>query len=125
MALLNGTIKATIVDLPNKNIVMEQAPDRFHQLPGLDDRVSDEILFANAGWVDENPEAAAILVEELLRFWREVNDDPAIVEQERAARGLLADQPQEILDEVDALLRRGRGRRPVEPGGRERSHRPR
>ena len=29
-----------------------------------------------------------------------MNENPAIVEEERAARGLLADQPQEILDEV-------------------------
>ena len=34
IALLNGTIKATILDLPNKNKVLEQAPDKFHVLPG-------------------------------------------------------------------------------------------
>jgi NitT/TauT family transport system substrate-binding protein len=107
IALLNGTIKGTILDLANKNIALEQAPDRFHVLPSLDDRVSDEILFANEGWIESNPEAAAILVEELLRFWRELNADPAIVEQERAARGLLADQPQEILAEVTPYYEEG------------------
>ena len=55
IALLNGTIKATILDLANKNKVLEQAPDKFHVLPGVEERVSDEILFANAEWLDGQP----------------------------------------------------------------------
>jgi NitT/TauT family transport system substrate-binding protein len=54
IALMNGTIKATIVDLSNKNKVLEEAPDKFHVLPGVEERVSDEILFANADWLAAN-----------------------------------------------------------------------
>src|SRR5690606_29785502 len=80
IALLNGTIKGTILDLANKNRAIAEAPDKFHVLPGLDDRVSDEILFANEEWIESHMESATILVEELMRFWREMNADPSVVE---------------------------------------------
>ena len=100
IAMMNGQIRATIVDLANKNLLMAQAGDRFHVLPGLDDPASDELVFGNAEWIDANPETVAVVIEELLRLWREMNENPAIVEQERAERGLLSDLPREILDEV-------------------------
>ncbi|MEZ5903834.1 MAG: ABC transporter substrate-binding protein [Geminicoccaceae bacterium] len=107
IAMMNGQIKATIVDLANKNVLMEKAGDRFHVLPGVENPASDELVFASADWLAANQETADIIVEELLRLWREMNENPAIVEEERAARGLLADQPQEILDEVVGFYTEG------------------
>ena len=107
VALLNGTIKATILDLSNKNKVLEQAPDKFHELPGISEKVSDEILFANEQWIKDNQETATILVEELMKLWREMNADPSIIEKERAARNLLADQPAEVLEEVPEYYEEG------------------
>lgn len=107
IALLNGTIKATIVDLSNKNKVMEEAPDKFHVLPGVEEKVSDEILFANADWLAANKETATIVVEELLKLWREMNANPGIIEEERVKRGLLADQPAEIIEEVPDYYEEG------------------
>lgn len=106
IALLNGTIKATILDLANKNRALEEGGDKFHVLPGVTEKVSDEILFANAEWIKNNNESATILVEELLKFWREMNADPSIVEKERAARNLLADQP-EAIEEVEDYYAEG------------------
>lgn len=100
IAMMNGQIDATIVDLANKNLLMSKASDRFHVLPGLDDPASDELIFASAGWLKDNQQAADIIVEELLRLWRDMKSNPAIVEEERAKRGLLSDQPKEILAEV-------------------------
>lgn len=100
IAMINGQIGATIVDLANKNKLMELAPDRFHVLPGLEEPASDELLFASEGVIAENPEAVTIIVEEMLKLWQEMKEHPGIIEEERAARGLLADQPREILDEV-------------------------
>ena len=100
IGMINGQINATIVDLANKNKLMEMAGDRFHILPGVDDPASDELIFASETWLADNQEAADIVVEELLKLWREMKDNPQIVEDERAKRNLLADQPQEILDEV-------------------------
>jgi NitT/TauT family transport system substrate-binding protein len=107
IALLNGTIKATIVDLSNKNKVLEQAPDKFHVLPGVEEKVSDEILFANADWLAANKESATIVVEELLKLWREMNENSAVIEEERVKRGLLADQPAEVIEEVPDYYEEG------------------
>ena len=107
VALLNGTIKATIIDLANKNVVMEQGGDKFHVLPGIDERVSDEILFANAEWLAANRETAVILVEELVKLWGEMSENPGIIEEERVKRNLLADQPAEILEEVPEYYEEG------------------
>ncbi|MYZ50047.1 ABC transporter substrate-binding protein [Rhizobiales bacterium L72] len=107
IAMLNGTIKATIVDLANKNKLIAQAPDKFHVLPGIDQKVSDEILFANENWIKEHAETATILVEEVMKLWREMNKDPGIVEAERQKRNLLSDLPKEVLDEVPGYYAEG------------------
>jgi NitT/TauT family transport system substrate-binding protein len=107
IALLNGTIKATILDLANKNVVMEQASDRFHVLPGVEERVSDEILFANADWLASHRESAVIVVEELAKLWKEMSENPGIIEEERVKRGLLADQPAEVIEEVPEYYEEG------------------
>ncbi len=49
---------------------------------------------------ENNRDQANIIVEELHKLWREIKANPGIVEEERAKRNLLADQPKEILDEV-------------------------
>ena len=100
IAMINGQIKATIVDLANKNLLLSKAADRFHVLPGVDNPSSDELVFASDQWLKDNKESADIVVEELLKLWREMKTNPNVVEEERAKRNLLADQPKEILDEV-------------------------
>jgi NitT/TauT family transport system substrate-binding protein len=100
VAMLNGQIKATIVDLANKNLLMAKAPDRFHVLPGLDEKASDEILFVRTDWLEKNTDKADIIVEEFARFWQEMARNPAVVEEERAKRGLLKDLPKELLSDV-------------------------
>jgi NitT/TauT family transport system substrate-binding protein len=102
IGMMNGQINATIVDLSNKNILMSKAGDKFHVLPGINDPASDEVLFADVGWLKENKESVAILVEELLRTWQEMTKDPTIIDKERKARNLLSDLPKELLAEVDA-----------------------
>ena len=47
IAMINGQIKATIVDLANKNLLMSKAGDRFHVLPGVEQPASDELVFAS------------------------------------------------------------------------------
>jgi NitT/TauT family transport system substrate-binding protein len=107
IALMNGSIKATILDLSNKNKIIEEAGDKFHVLPGVNEKVSDEILFANADWLAANKETATIVVEELLKLWREMNQNPAIIEEERVKRNLLSDQPAEVIEEVPDYYEEG------------------
>jgi NitT/TauT family transport system substrate-binding protein len=100
IAMINGQIKATIVDLANKNLLMSKASDRFHVLPGVEQPASDELVFASDQWLKDHPNEANIIVEELLKLWREMKSNPEVVEVERAKRNLLSDQPKEIIAEV-------------------------
>jgi NitT/TauT family transport system substrate-binding protein len=100
--MMKGQVDASIVDLSNKNILMDKAGDTFGVLPMFEVLASDEVLFANQNWIDDNPEAVAILVESLLGVWRDMTADPTIVERERVKYNLLADLPQELLSGVDA-----------------------
>jgi len=107
VAMTNGQIKATIVDLANKNLLMQRAPGRFHVLPGLPTAASDEILFARTDWLDQNRAKAELLVEEMLKLWVEMHKNPAIIEQERAKRNLLRDLPKEVLADVTKFYTQG------------------
>jgi NitT/TauT family transport system substrate-binding protein len=102
VAMLNGQIKATIVDLANMKLLMSKGGDRFHVLPGVDTPTSDEILFARVDWLEKNRPAAELLVEEFARLWREMSKDPGVIEAERAKRNLLKDLPKEVLAGVTA-----------------------
>ncbi len=103
VAMMRGQVKASIVDLSNKNILMEKAGDRFHVLPGVSADASDEILFSNTKWMSENKEDLAILIESFLKTWRDMSEDPSVIERERKRFGLLSDLPKELLAEVDAF----------------------
>ena len=103
IGMMKGQINATIVDLANKNLLMEKAGDRFHILPGVSQPASDETLFGNIEWIQKNEKQVDIIVTEFLRLWVEMAKTPEIVEQERAKRKLMADQPKEILEKITAF----------------------
>ena len=105
VGMMKGQIKATIVDLSNKNILMAKAGDKFHVLPGITDPASDEVLFAEVGWMKKNEKSVAILVEELYRTWQEFTKDPTLLDRERKARNLLSDLPKELLTDVDGYYK--------------------
>ncbi|MCK5516867.1 MAG: ABC transporter substrate-binding protein [Desulfobulbaceae bacterium] len=105
VGMMKGQIKATIVDLSNKNILMAKAGDKFHVLPGITDPASDEVLFAEIGWMKKNEKSVAILVEELYRTWQEFTKDPTLLDRERKARNLLSDLPKELLTDVDGYYK--------------------
>jgi len=100
VAMMNGQIRATILDLANKNILMQRGGDRFHVLPGIDNPASDEILFVRVDWAQANAAQVDLLVAEFQRLWTEMAANPAIIEQERARLGLLRDAPQQVLQNV-------------------------
>ena len=69
IALMNGTIKATILDLSNKNKILEQAPDKFHVLPGVDERVSEK-----PGIIEEERVTRNLLADQPAEVIEEVPD---------------------------------------------------
>jgi len=107
VALLGGQIKATILDLANTNLVLEKAPDKFHLLPGPQQAVTNEGLFAHQDWMQSHQEAVSVITEEFLKLYREMKDNPGIIAEERDKRGLLADQPQDTAETITDFIKQG------------------
>lgn len=100
LALLKGNIRATILDAPNKNMVMKEAPEKFIILPLGNVKASDEALFATREFIDKNQAGIRIFIEELLKVNRAINADPKWVLDERKKLGLLKDLPAKMEDEI-------------------------
>jgi NitT/TauT family transport system substrate-binding protein len=99
-ALLRGNVKAAVLDIPNKNYVMSEAPGKFHVLPTPETSASDEVLFANTQWMEQNQESLQVLLEEILAVWRSMVEEPQFVLEERKRLGLLRDLPAELEEEL-------------------------
>jgi NitT/TauT family transport system substrate-binding protein len=99
-ALVRGNVKAAMLDIPTKNFVMSEAPGKFHVLPTPETGASDEVLFANTEWMQQNQESVQVLLEEILTVWRSMVEDPSFVQKERERLGLLPDLPAELEEEL-------------------------
>lgn len=100
LALLKGNIKATILDAPNKNRVMKEAPDKFIILPLGNLKASDEALFATREFLDKNQAGIGVFLEELVRVNRQINANPKSILEERKKLGLLKDLPAKMEEEI-------------------------
>lgn len=92
-ALLQGNVKATIVDSAGRRLLQEKAPGKFIILPLDGINATDEALFARQDFLDKNQKDVDIIVESILTTWREVTKNPAIVAEWRAKYNLLPDLP--------------------------------
>jgi NitT/TauT family transport system substrate-binding protein len=99
-ALLQGNVKASIVDSPNRNMLMEKAPGKFVVLPLGEVKASDEALYANTAFLEKNQAAVDILVESILQTWRDVQANPDVVVEWREKYKLLADIPDDMAAEI-------------------------
>jgi NitT/TauT family transport system substrate-binding protein len=99
-ALLQGNVKASIVDSPNRNMLMEKAPGKFIVLPLGEVKASDEALYANTKFLEEHQAAVDILVESILQTWRDVQANPDVVTEWREKYKLLADIPDDMAAEI-------------------------
>ena len=90
-ALIQGTIKASIVDAANRRALEAEAPGRFVVLPVEDLGASDEALFATADYLKNNAADVDILVEELMKTAREITENPAVAVEFRNKYKLLPD----------------------------------
>jgi len=120
-ALLQGNITATFLDIPNRNFVMDEAPDRFHELPLPEVLATDEALVANTTWLAENQEVAQVLLEETLTTWRSILEDPNFVVEERDRLGLAQDLEPELVEQIVPYFEEGaqEGLFPIDCGGEE------
>lgn len=103
-ALLGGRADATIIDLSNKNKLMRSdAGENFNVLEMFDVEASDEALFGNLNWIQENAEDVQIFVDALVSVYRDMHDDPTIVRRETDPDGPIGQLPAEILAELDGF----------------------
>lgn len=118
-ALLQGNIKASIVDAANRRFLENEAPGKFIVLPLGDVAASDEVLFANTAYLEANAADVDILVEELLKSIREVADNPAAAVEMRNQYNLLPDLGAEADEDILAYFTETaeRGALPLNGGG--------
>ncbi len=106
-ALLQGRINASIVDYERRRLLEREAPGKFIFLPLPDIKATDEALYANKTWLESEKEAVSILVEELIKTWREINKDPASIATLRAKYNALPDIEQIEVDELVPAFTQG------------------
>jgi NitT/TauT family transport system substrate-binding protein len=99
-ALVRGNVKAAMLDIPTKNFVMAEEPGKFEVLPAPETGASDEVLFGNSEWMQQNQESVQVLLEEILTVWRSMVDDPTFVQKERERLGLVPDLPAELEEQL-------------------------
>ena len=106
-ALLQGRINVSIVDYERKRLLEREAPGRFVFLPLPDIKATDEALYANKNWLETEKEAVAILVEELIKTWREINKDPASIATLRKKYNVLPDIEEIEVEEMVPAFTQG------------------
>jgi ABC-type nitrate/sulfonate/bicarbonate transport system substrate-binding protein len=106
-ALLQGNINASIVDYERKRLLEREAPGKFVflELPPL--KGTDEALYANQNWLESEQEAVSILVEELIKTWREINENPEVIAELREKYNVLPDIEQIEVDELVPAISQG------------------
>jgi NitT/TauT family transport system substrate-binding protein len=95
-ALLQGNIKASILDSTNRKIVMERAPGKFAVLPIEGVSATDDALFASPEFIAKNAKAVDTLVESMLQTMREISARPEAAAELRAKYKLLPDLPKQL-----------------------------
>ena len=106
-ALIQGRIKVSIVDFERKRLLEREAPGKFVFLETPEFKATDEALYANVNWLNEEKEAVAILLEELVKVWREINKDPNAVVALRDKYNVLPDIEKEEVDELLPAFKQG------------------
>lgn len=116
-ALLQGNVKATIVDSSGKRILEDKAPGKFAFLPLGEVAATDEALFANADYLSANAKDVEILVEAILATWREVAADPKSVTALREKYKLLPDATPEMVADIEPYFAGIASNMPLNGGG--------
>ena len=118
-ALLQGNVKATIVDSSGKRILEKEAPGKFVFLPLGEVSATDEALFANTDYLSKNQKDVEILVESILTTWREVAADPKAAIALREKYKLLPDATAEMVADIDPYFAEAAPTLPVNGGGED------
>lgn len=104
-AMLAGTMHAAIVDASGWHMLRQQGSGRFRRLPTDDLQGTDDALYTLMSYIDHNRHELHILLEEMLRTWRQINAEPSVVSRLRDRYELLPYLPQSGDAEIVAYYR--------------------
>lgn len=119
-ALLNGTIKATMLDIQGMQYVLRKSPDKFVALAVPSTPVSEAALYGSVDFLAKKHEQVQILVEELLKAFRASAKDPGYVATERKRLNLMPGMPSDLASEIQPFYATAaeQGLFPLDGGGR-------
>jgi len=106
-AMLKGTLDATIVDTERRDLLLRKGGGKFVVLPLPEINATDEALFANIDFLKRESEAVGILLEELVKVWREVNKDPMAIVAMRKEYNLMPDMTKDDESEIEPFYKEG------------------
>ncbi len=106
-AMLKGTLDVTIVDTERKNLLLKKGGGKFAVLPLPEIHATDEALYANIDFLKRESEAVGILLEELVKVWREVNKDPMAIVAMRKQLNLMPDMTKDDESEIVPFYKEG------------------
>lgn len=118
-ALLQGNVKATIVDSSGKRILEKEAADKFVFLPLGEVSATDEALFANVDYLQANEKDVEILVESIITTWREIAADPKSVQAMREKYNLLPDATPDMIADIKPYFAEAAPGMPLNGGGED------
>lgn len=99
-AMLQGNLRATVVDSINRDLLLREAPGKFKVLPVDSQDATNDALYASEEFLNANADEVDVLVEAILTTWRDVQANPDIVEELREEYNILPDLTDEILAEM-------------------------
>lgn len=118
-ALLQGNVKATIVDSSGKRVLEKEARGKFIFLPLGEVSATDEALFANTDYLAKNQKDVEILIESILTTWREIADDPKAAIALREKYNLLPDATPDMVADIDPYFAEAAPSLPLNGGGED------
>ncbi|HEY7386863.1 MAG TPA: ABC transporter substrate-binding protein [Beijerinckiaceae bacterium] len=116
-ALLQGTVKASILDSTNHKLLMERGGGKFAVLPLEDVSATDDALFANADFLKNNAKAVDTLVESLLTTIREISAKPEAAAELRTKYKLLPDLPKQLEADIVRYYKEASASKSMSPTG--------
>ena len=116
-ALLQGTVKATILDSTNHKLLMERGGGKFAVLPLEDVSATDDALFASPDYLKNNQKAVDTLVESLLTTIREISAKPEAAAELRTKYKLLPDLPKQLEADIVRYYKEASASKSMSPTG--------
>lgn len=99
-AMLQDTVRATIVDSSSFRLLNEQGGGKFKRLPIEGVNATDEALYGGSDFLNEREADVVVFIEELMSTWAEINENPEIMAELRTQYDLLPDLPEEAVNDI-------------------------